>query len=375
MKRLSGFEKHTFVTGVLLLPAGFVLTMANEDPGGPAQLLGVIGLLLIAVCALSHAARLYRSGVPASLPRSVGRVGVRIRPRRLSTATTAFFSLGVPAGAATALVALMPWGWIAIGAVLLIGLLAVSVTAGSSRDPNLDRLHAADAPTEVLERLCMRADIRVPELVVELGPDANAWTTGGRIHVTRPLLELLDGSEIEAVLAHELAHLAHRDAAAMDVCSAPSRVLLGFANGAWSAFRAWMKNITEVPFPGVALWLSFWGALSVPPALVLGWVARLSVLRMSRTREFAADAAAAALTGRPSALASALLKLSEDSARIPHVDLRRMEGHAMLCILGEDRSRLGRLFWTHPRTAARVERLQAIEQRVQAGGRAVRLDD
>jgi heat shock protein HtpX len=374
MLRSSGFEKHSFLTGVLLLPAGFVLTMANEDPGGPAQLLGVIGLLLLALSGLSRAARLYRSGVPASLPRSVGRVGVRIRPRRLSTATTTFFSLGLPAGAATALVAIMPWGWIAIGAVLLIGLVALDLTASNRPDPDLDRLYAADAPTAVLERLCMRADIRVPELIVELGPDANAWTTTGRIHVTRPLLELLDGSEIEAVLAHELAHLAHRDAAAMDVCAAPSRVLLGFANGAVSAFKAWMRNLTEVPFPGAALWLSFWAALSVPPAFVLGWVARLSVLRMSRTREFAADAAAAALTGRPSALASALLKLDEDSARIPHVDLRRIEGHAMLCILGEDRSRLGRVFCTHPRTAARVERLRALEERVQAGGRAVQLD-
>jgi heat shock protein HtpX len=71
----------------------------------------------------------------------------------------------------------------------------------------------------------MRADSPVPQLVVEPSAEANAWTTGGRIHLTRPLMMVLDESELEAVLAHELAHLAHRDAAVMDVCSAPSRVL------------------------------------------------------------------------------------------------------------------------------------------------------
>jgi heat shock protein HtpX len=105
---------------------------------------------------------------------------------------------------------------------------------------------------------------------------------------------------------------------------------------------------------------------------VFGWVSRLSVLRMSRTREFAADAAAATLTGRPSALASALLKLDSESALMARGDLREVQ---VLCILGADRSRLGRVFCTHPRTAARVERLRAIEERLQSSGRAVRLGD
>jgi Zn-dependent protease with chaperone function len=75
---------------------------------------------------------------------------------------------------------------------------------------------------------------------------------------------------------------------------------------------------------------------------------------------------------RPSALASALLKLDSDNAQMPVGDLREVQ---VLCILGTDTSRLGRLFCTHPRTAARVERLRALEQRLQARGRAPRLED
>lgn len=119
---------------------------------------------------------------------------------------------------------------------------------------------------------------------------------------------------------------------------------------------------------------AFVAVLSVPPAFLLGWISRLSVLGMSRAREFAADAAAAALTGRPSALASALVKLDRGSDLMTRADLRQVQARAVLCIFGTDTSRLGPLFCTHPPTAARVKRLQAIEQRVQARGRAIRLE-
>ncbi len=372
--RISGFEEHSFLTGILLLAAGTVLAVYNGTPGGPAELLGMLGLGALAVCALSRGARLYSAGVAASLPRSVGRVGVRIRPRRLSTATTAAFALVLPACAAGALVAIVAWGWLAIAAGLLFGCLALLVK--SLRDRRVERPYP-EAPPYVhalVERLCMRADIPVPELVVEPGPEANAWTTGGRIHLTTPLLLLLDKSELEAVLAHELAHLAHRDAAVMDVCSAPSRVLLGFAGAVVSALKVWLRNIFDIGFPGLALWAAILGLLTAPPAFVLGWASRLSVLGMSRGREFAADAAAAALTGRPSALASALVKLESESRWLPEADLRKVEARAVLSIVGTDRSRLGPLFRTHPPTAARIKRLEAIEERVHAGGRAVRLD-
>jgi heat shock protein HtpX len=70
------------------------------------------------------------------------------------------------------------------------------------------------------------------------------------------------------------------------------------------------------------------------------------------------------LTGRPSALASALLKLEGRREWAPRADLRQVEAYAVLCIVGTDSSRLGRLFRTHPPVAARVKRLEAIEARL-----------
>jgi Zn-dependent protease with chaperone function len=111
----------------------------------------------------------------------------------------------------------------------------------------------------------MRADIPVPHLVVEPGAVANAWTTGGCIRLTRPLLTLLDESELEAVLAHEFAHLAHRDAAVMDVCSAPSRMLLGFVGFLAPGFGGWLRNIFVHGEPVIGFALALLSALSLPP--------------------------------------------------------------------------------------------------------------
>ena len=106
-------------------------------------------------------------------------------------------------------------------------------------------------------------------------------------------------------------------------------------------------------------WVMAW--LCVPPALVLAWLSRLSMLGSSRAREYSADAAAAALTGRPSALASALLKLEAEREWAPPDDLR---GVSVLCIVGTGRRWLGGLLATHPATARRVQRLEAIERRL-----------
>lgn len=371
--RTSRFEDHSLIAGLLLLVAGLVVAAANASLGGSARLVAAIGLGVLALHSISRGVRLYRAGAATSLPRSVGRVTIRVRPGRVSSVVTASFALVLPAAAGVALVAVLEWGWLALGAALMIGCLATLLKA----EPAEAEPYRRDPPREVpalLERLCMRADVPVPDLIVEGDVEANAWTTRGRIHITTRLLRVLDRSELEAVLAHEVAHLANRDAAVMDVFSAPSRVLLGYAAGAVAGLKFWLKNLVEIPFPGVAIWGAILAVLSGPPAFVLGWVSRLSLLRMSRTREFTADAAAAALTGRPTALASALMKLDNQSNWLPRADLREAEARAVLCILGRDRSRLGRLFATHPPVAARVKRLEAIEARVQGGGRAVSLE-
>ncbi len=365
--RLSTFEEQSLVTGPLLLLAALVLASLNDSAGGPARALALIGLGVLAVCAISRGVRLYRAGAVGSMPASVARVPVRIRPSRISTATTAALALVLPAVACVAVLAVVEWSWLPLAAILLFGAIGLSLRTLRSREDA--RSYHRDAPPSacrLLERLCIRADVPVPELVLEAGPTGNAWTTGGRIHLTPRLVQLLEESELEAVLAHELAHLAHRDAGVMDVCSAPSRMLLAFVGMVVPSIRSWLRRVFMYGtfVGGVTLGLMIF---CVPPALLFGWVSRLSVLGMSRGREIAADAAASALTGRPSALASALVKLDEDSGLVPQADLRQFEARAMLCILGTDHSRLGRFFCTHPPTAERVKRLQELERRVQAG--------
>jgi heat shock protein HtpX len=368
--RVSRFEEHSFLTGLLLIGAAVVLAVVNGDLGGPARAVGVLALAVLGLCATSRGVRLFRANVTAAMPASVGRADIRIRPRWISTVPTAMLAVALPPAAAVTMVALVEWGWLAITGALLLGCLGLLVRA-LERSPELSYAFPLGPEAVLLERLCMRADIPVPELVVEADAEANAWTTRGRIHLTRRLLRRLDESEVEAVLAHEIAHLAHRDAAVMDVCSAPSRVLLALAGVLASVLKIWRAALASGPF-GVPVVVA---AIGLPPAFLLGWFSRLSVLGMSRTREFAADAAAAALTGKPSALASALMKLDGERDWLPTADLRKAEARAVLCIVGADSSRLGPLFRTHPSIAARVKRLQAIEQRVQEKGRAVQLDD
>jgi heat shock protein HtpX len=358
----STFEKQAVVTGFLLLVAGAVLAVVNEFAGGPAQAVGTIGLGTLAVAALSRAVRLYRADAAVAMPASVGRVRIRVRPARVTSVLTAIFAVVLPCGATVAFVALTDWGWFAIGGLLSVGALALRMsTAGRvKRDYHRDPPQAVAA---LLERLCMRADVPVPGLVLESAPSPNAWTTYGAIHLTPSLLDLLDESELEAVLAHELAHLARRDAAVMDVCSAPSRLLLSFAGLVGTGKLTRMAF--EVGAYRAALTVAVLSIVSAPPAFVFGWVSRLSVLGMSRSREFAADAAAATLTGRPSALVSALMKLDDERGWVPRRDLREAEARSVLCIVATRSSKLGRLFSSHPPTTARIGRLHEIEERLQ----------
>jgi len=110
------------------------------------------------------------------------------------------------------------------------------------------------------------------------------------------------------------------------------------------------------------------GLVYVPTGFVLGWSSRLLGLGLSRVREYAADATAATLTGAPSALASALIKLDRSQSGIPRRDLREVEALSALCIVQVGTSRLGRLLHTHPPIDERVARLERMEGRLQQSG-------
>jgi len=360
---LTVLEQNALLLGVTLLTAALVAAVVTGDQEGLEHRMGVAGLLAWLIFGISRGLQGYRAASPGSLPTAVGRRRVPMPPARAISALTILVALVLPVVAAIVLVAVVAWAWLPLAVIVLLGAGAmVSAWARELRDPYHYWMSSRDA-SEIVRRLSMRADIPVPEVYVEHDVVATAWTRGGAIYLTSPLLELLDTAELEAVLAHEVAHLARRDAAAMEICSGPSRVLLAFAGYLTPRLAPWTRNLVS-DIPGgarLALTLWFLAALCVPPAFVVGWVTRLSLLVMSRAREFSADAAAAALTGRPSALASALMKLEHQDDWLPHTDLRQARTDAVLCIVGPPRSGLGRLISTHPRTSRRVKRLAAVE--------------
>jgi heat shock protein HtpX len=267
-------------------------------------------------------------------------------------ATAVLTPLFVLAGL-VAVVALMP-PKIAI-VVAIAAIVGTSMVLRERRATGPAReLSVAEAPElhAVLERLCLLADLPKPALVVEPERQPNSWIvgTGGdryRLHLTEGLLERLAPHELEAVIGHELAHVANRDAAVMTVVGGPAAALLGgglrIARGGW--------------------WLAMGGGLV---AAGIGWLASLGTRVLSRYREFAADAGSVALTGSAAALASALTKVSEGIVAIPSRDLRAVaarDAFHLLPVAREDRFHLPA---THPSLQARIARLEKLERALHA---------
>jgi heat shock protein HtpX len=221
--------------------------------------------------------------------------------------------------------------------------------------PFAREVDAVDAPElhAHVERLCLMADLPKPAIVIEPAQHPNSWIVGTgrrgyRLHLTRGLLNTLEASELEAVIGHELAHVAHRDAAVMTVVGGPPSVLLG--GGA-----RMMRGGSPIFMLGAGV------------ALGIGWAGSLGTRALSRYREFAADAGSVALTGNPAALASALTKVSEGLVTIPQRDLRSaiaQDAFHLLPVARRGRGNFG-LPATHPPLAARIARLQRMEQRLQ----------
>jgi heat shock protein HtpX len=205
------------------------------------------------------------------------------------------------------------------------------------------RVHAT------VDRLCLLADLPKPVLVVEADERPNSWTVSpakraDRLHLTAGLLALLPPDELEAVIAHELSHLAHHDARVLTVVGGLSGVMMDGAE------RALKRN----------WWFLLFG-LAV--AYLVGYVSRMGALFLSRGREFAADAGSAALTRRPAALASALRRTTGALEALPQRDLRVAAGHDMLGLLPVRRpTELPRLTATHPDVAKRIARLERLER-------------
>jgi heat shock protein HtpX len=212
-------------------------------------------------------------------------------------------------------------------------------------------LHAA------VERLCTLADLPKPAIVRDRERQPNSWVVAPlrrtpELHVTTGLLEALTPEELEAVLAHELAHLAHHDAVVMTVVGGPGTALLEAGGPMLRGFNLWLT-------PGVIA------------AFGIGWISTLGTNALSRYRELAADAGAAALTGHPATLASALRKVSDGLERIPTRDLRTVAGRDAFHLLPVADEADGPWYRrgsgaTHPALARRIARLESMERRLHA---------
>ena len=213
----------------------------------------------------------------------------------------------------------------------------------------------------MIERLCIQADLPKPRVAIAESAMPNAFALGkspksATVAVTTGILQLLTPAELEAVLAHELTHVANRDVMVMTIASffatiAAYIVQFGFFFG--GGFGG--DDDSEEGGLGV-LGLILVSAVVYAISFVL-------MQALSRYREYAADRGAAVITGRPSALSSALLKIAGISERIPSADLRSTQQLKAFYIYWPES--IGSIFASHPPVEKRVAALQRLESQLQ----------
>lgn len=216
----------------------------------------------------------------------------------------------------------------------------------------------ADAPEihAMVEELARRADIPKPAVYVVNDPSPNAFATGrnpanAAVAVNTGLIDLLNGDEVFGVIAHEIAHIKHRDTLTMTVTATIAGAITMIAN-IGQMFFFFGGSDEEGGNPIGALLMLFLAPLA----------ATIIQLAVSRAREYEADKLGAELAGTPMGLANALLKLERGIARIPG---QATPATASLYIANPMRKMggLANLFMTHPPIEERVRRLQQLPNR------------
>jgi len=214
----------------------------------------------------------------------------------------------------------------------------------------------------MIERLCIQADLPKPKIAVAQTNMPNAFALGrsqksATVCATTGIMELLSPAELEGVMAHELAHVKNRDVMIMTLVSffasiAAMILQFGFLFGGGG-------HSDDDDGPGVL------GIILV--SLVVYVVSFVLMMALSRYREFVADRGAALVTGRPSALASALRKISSGMDRLPQQDLRVAKEMSAFFISPPSKQSVMGLFSTHPPMEQRIEKLMQYEQQLQRG--------
>ncbi|WP_254532268.1 zinc metalloprotease HtpX [Natrinema gelatinilyticum] len=219
------------------------------------------------------------------------------------------------------------------------------------------QLHAS------IERLSQQADLPKPKVTVVDSNVPNAFATGrnqanAAVCVTTGLMRMLERDELDGVLAHELSHVKNRDMMVMTIASFLSTI--AFMIVRWGAFFGGGHGRGGREGGGGGI------IVAILVSLVVWIISYLLIRALSRYREFAADRGAAAITGNPSALASALLKISGQMDKVPKADLREEAEMNAFFIIPIKSGIVGRLFSTHPSTERRVEQLRELEREMQS---------
>ncbi len=219
----------------------------------------------------------------------------------------------------------------------------------------------AEAPElhAMIERLCIQADLPKPKIAIADTPMPNAFAMGrskksATVCATTGIMNLLSPTELEGVMAHELTHIANRDMVIMTVASFFASVASMITQ--FGFFFGGGHGQSDDDGPGFLV--------VVLVSMVVYVISFMLMQALSRYREFAADRGAAVITGRPSGLASALMKISSVNERIPQQDLRVASEMQAFFISPVGKSVAG-LFATHPPMEKRLAALQRLESQLQ----------
>jgi len=233
----------------------------------------------------------------------------------------------------------------------------MSMGAKETKAEEYPKLHG------IIERLALTAGLPKPKIAVVQSDIPNAFATGrgpssAVVAVTTGIMQRLNDRELEAVLGHELTHVKNRDVAVITLASFFATVASMLMQ--WLAWGSMFGGYGRRRDGGGSIMLVYL-------ASILVWIISFFLIRaLSRYREYAADLGGAVITGAPSHLASALMKISSGMHRIPQEDLRRVESmNAFFVVPALTGESFMELISTHPPIAKRVERLTRMQARLE----------
>src|SRR3954447_17031643 len=213
----------------------------------------------------------------------------------------------------------------------------------------------------MIERLCVQADLPKPKVAVAQTPMPNAFALGrspksATVCATTGIMELLSPAELEGVMAHELTHVQNRDVLVMTLASFFATIAAYILQ--FGLFFGGGHSSDDDDNPSILVLFAV--------SFVVYVVSFFLMQALSCYREFAADRGAALITGRPSALASALMRIDSGMHRIPKQDLRASgELSAFYFFPPAVKGSISGLFATHPPMEKRIEALQRLEAQLQ----------